>query len=257
MGMPTPRLTPDAADLFLELVDAWESHEMHGQRRPITVTQIGSSTGARLIHQGLPRDRRSPFGSLETLERGTLIAIRRTGDQRAHVEITDGGVAYAAQLRQARKDTDRMALSDMDWKATMRPVLRAVYEASLTATPYGVVQSQVNAQLGRAADDPKTDRLLYELERSGYIEAVTPSFGESWGPSHSRLTEKALQMVAGWPGAARDDVVLRLLDVLNAEIEQTDDPDQRSKLEKLRDVVAGIGRDVLTDVLSKALASQV
>jgi hypothetical protein len=261
MGMPTPHLTPDAADLFLELAEAWESHERYGQKQAIMVTQLNAPAGARLIHAGFARkgshERRVRFSELEKLERGALLSIRRVGEDRADVEITDGGLAYAAQLRRARTDTDRMPLSDMDWKATMRPVLQAVYEASLTATPYGVEQPQINAQLGRAPDDPKTDRLLYELERNGYIEAVTPSFSEAWGPSHSRLTEKALQVVAGWPGAASDDVVSRLLDVLNAEIEQTHDPDQRSKLEKLRDVVAGIGRDVLTDVLSKALTSQV
>jgi DNA-binding PadR family transcriptional regulator len=256
MGMPTPRLTPEAADLFLELVDAWESDERHGQRGPIMVTQWNSPAGARLTHPGLARERRVRFGELEALEQATVISIRRTGQNRGLIDITDSGLAYAAQLRQARKDTDRTALSDMDWETTMRPVLRAVYEASLAATPFGVGQAEVNALLGRPADDPKTDRLLHELERNGYIEAATPPVGEAWGPTHSRLTEKGLQVVAAWPGAASDDVVLRLLDVLNAEIERTDDPDRKSKLEKLRDGVAGIGRDVLTDVLSKVLTGQ-
>jgi hypothetical protein len=260
MGMPTPRLTPDAADLFLGLVDAWESHERYGQRQAIMVTQLNAPAGARLIHPGFApkgsHERRVRFSELEVLERGTLLSIRRVGEDRARVEITDGGLAYAAHLRRARADSERAALSDMDWDATMRPVLRAVYEASLVASPYGVEQAQVNALLGRGADDPRTDRLLFELERNGYIEAVMPAFGDRWGPTHCRLTEKALQVVAGWPGAASDDVVLRLLDVLNAEIERTDDPDRKSKLEKLRDVVAGIGRDVLTEVLSKVLTGQ-
>jgi len=220
------------------------------------VTQWNSPAGARLTHPGLARERRVRFGELEALEQATVISIRRTGQNRGLIDITDSGLAYAAQLRQARKTPT--ARRCPTWIGRRR-CARFCGPSTKPASP----------PRPSASGRPRSTRC------SGGLRMTRRPIGccMSWSATttsrrpHRLLARRGArrtlgsprrgwQVVAAWPGAASDDVVLRLLDVLNAEIERTDDPDRKSKLEKLRDGVAGIGRDVLTDVLSKVLTGQ-
>jgi len=67
-----------------------------------------------------------------------------------------------------------------------------------------------------------------------------------------QLSEKGYQAVAGWPSRPGDDVFVRLLDVLQERIDGAPTETERTRLEKFRDGAVGVGKDVLTDVLSKA-----
>jgi hypothetical protein len=139
----------------------------------------------------------------------------------------------------------------LDWNEDIRPVLIATYGAVAKGDPYGVEQRAINAELGREPDDRRTDRALFELEKGGYVEASITATGGDYGPGLSRLTEKGLQYTAGWPTSTGSDAADRLIWALEQSVKEAPSEDERSKRERARDGVLGIGRDVLTDVLSK------
>ena len=65
-----------------------------------------------------------------------------------------------------------------------------------------------------------------------------------------RLEEKGYQVAAGWPSASGDVAFERLLALLDERIPAATSEEERSKLERFRDGVVGVGRDVLTGVLT-------
>ncbi|MGH2946524.1 MAG: hypothetical protein ACRDPC_09760 [Solirubrobacteraceae bacterium] len=139
----------------------------------------------------------------------------------------------------------------LDWNEDIRPVLLATYAAVAKGDPYGVEQAAVNADLEREPDDARTDRALFELGKAGYIEATIGPTSGMFGPNLCRLTETGLQYTAGWPTATGPDAADRLIWALEQSINEAPSDAERSKREKALTGVMGIGRDVLTDVLSK------
>jgi DNA-binding PadR family transcriptional regulator len=142
----------------------------------------------------------------------------------------------------------------LDWRNDVRPVLVAVYEA--LAAEGGMIPTTdlggVSAALGRETEDERTYRVLVELKEKGYISGTQTGGG---GFVLIQLQEKGLQEVAGWPTRPGEDTYAQLLAALSERIEQSDSPEERTKLERFRDALAGVGRDVLTDVLAKVATS--
>jgi hypothetical protein len=133
-----------------------------------------------------------------------------------------------------------------DWNSEIRPVLDAVKEA-IDRSGFGYVESdEINAVLGRAADDPATDRALSKLRDTGFIEG----YREAEGWSNCTLAEKGLQTVAGWPVRPGDDTYDLLLAALAQRIESAPTEEEKSKWIKLRDGFAGAGRDFAIELLS-------
>ena len=64
-----------------------------------------------------------------------------------------------------------------------------------------------------------------------------------------RLTELTLRMLDGWPGSLDEEALRGLVGVLNAEIEQTNNDDKRSKLIQVRDGLRGVARDLVLTYL--------
>jgi DNA-binding PadR family transcriptional regulator len=260
--MSIPR---ELEDRFLWLVDAWETALHHGKQVAFMASQtFGSDPGARLIHPGLPRQRsdegwdvQRPFSDAELheLQEAGLIRVRDTGRGRFQFDITSGGVS-AARVARLRAEEPSHAAGGLRWENDLLPVLEAVYRAATKGNPFGVEQKQVIAELGRPDDDPRTDRLLYELERTGYIEATMATDGQ-WGPLICRLTEKGYQQVAGWPGRVDDSTFALLIRALDERIECAETEEERSKWVRLRDAALGVGRDLFVDVMGKVLTSQV
>jgi hypothetical protein len=60
--------------------------------------------------------------------------------------------------------------------------------------------------------------------------------------------------VAGWPTEAGPDLLARLLVLVDERIAAAESDDERSKWQRFRDGVVGVGRDVAADVLA-ALAT--
>lgn len=111
-----------------------------------------------------------------------------------------------------------------DWNAEIRPVLDALQEA-IDSNDYGYVESdEINAVLGRAADDQSTDLALSKLRDAGLIVGYRGA--EGW--SNCTLAEKSLQTVAGWPVRPGDDTYELLLATLAQRIESAR-PRRRSR----------------------------
>jgi hypothetical protein len=133
-----------------------------------------------------------------------------------------------------------------DWNAEIRPVLDAMKEA-IDSNEFGYAESdEINAVLGRSADDQSTDLALSKLRDAGFIEGYRGA--EGW--SNCTLAEKGLQTVAGWPTRPGDDTYELLLAVLAQRIESAPTEEEKSKWIKLRDGFLSAGRDLAVDLLS-------
>jgi hypothetical protein len=138
------------------------------------------------------------------------------------------------------------------WEESARPVLDAVYRAVTDAgDPMGVDQAAINAQLGRAPSDETTDRVLYELEETGWI-VRTVGTDASWGPLQCKLSEKGLQLVAGWPSTTADAAVSKLLTLVELRIAEAQTPEERTRWERVRDGFLSFGRDALVELIGAA-----
>jgi hypothetical protein len=135
-----------------------------------------------------------------------------------------------------------------DWNSEIRPVLDAVKEA-IDRNGFGYVESdEINAVLGRSADDRATDLVLSKVRDAGFIEGYRGA--EGW--SNCTLAEKGLQAVAGWPVRPGDDPYDLLLATLAQRIEMAPTDEEKSKWIKLRDGFVSAGRDFAIDLLSNA-----
>lgn len=112
-----------------------------------------------------------------------------------------------------------------------------------------VEPSAVNEELGRENCDPRTERALYQLAQTGYLNVILDP-DQSIAPRLSELTERALIVVGGWPGVGGDALYARFMQVLDDAVASTTDPTERSKLERLRSDASEIGKGVLVGVLS-------
>jgi hypothetical protein len=148
----------------------------------------------------------------------------------------------------------RGSSSGVEWAEEVLPVLQAVHRAYPRREPEtGVTPAQVNQELGRSADDRRTGEVLYELVRTGYlVGGPTPLDSSRIGPLFVQLSEKGLQVTAGWPASSGEAAYGRLLTLLNQQIETTSSPEEHSRLERFRDEAVGVGRGVLVQVLGDA-----
>jgi hypothetical protein len=228
-----------------------------GRKDTFMVSRI-SRYGARIIHQGLPksesgRQRTMPLHELEAMHDAGLIELEIDSPQnRGRFRFTPEGEAHAHFLRRRGEG----GTGGLEWHTDALPVLRATHVANRDADEMGVYQDAINEVLGRQPNDPRTDRVLFELEQGGFITGTISAHSGS-GPTTCRLTGKGLQQVAGWPTGASDDLVLRLLTVLEERIRETTDPNERSRLQRLRDGIIDVGENVVAQVLAKVLTGQV
>jgi hypothetical protein len=130
-------------------------------------------------------------------------------------------------------------------------VLRAVHDAT-TKHPFpahGIERTAIAEELGRAEDDPRTSFALVRLVDAGYLQATLET-DQHHGPWAVELTERGLQVTAGWPTGPGDALLASLLAEVERRIATTESAEERSSLERFRDFAVGVGRDVLVSVLS-------
>jgi hypothetical protein len=139
-----------------------------------------------------------------------------------------------------------------DWDTEMRPVLDAVYRIVSTeeGAEEGASQQEINAELGREPSDRATSLALEALARNGYLTG--PEVDEPPGPVWSHPTEKALQLVAGWPAGAADAAVSKLLALAELRIVEASTAEERGRWERVREGLLSFGRDVLVEVVGSA-----
>jgi hypothetical protein len=169
--------------------------------------------------------------------------------------VTDAGIERVDLERraaEAERDPNESGTGGYDWETDVLPVLEAFYTASGSAdADLGVSDNAVNEVLGREPRGARTDRVLTMLVSTGYLDTTIRSMGFRY----SKITEKGLQITAGWPSGAADAAYTRLLTLIDEHVEAAGTDEERSKWERLRAGVVGIGKDVAVEVLSAAAQS--
>jgi hypothetical protein len=144
-------------------------------------------------------------------------------------------------------------LGGLGWETDVLPVLSAAYAISGDSDPrQGISADDVSERLRRGANDPQTGRILLSLVDTAWIIPVIGNVSGRVGPISFRLSEKALQEVAGWPKTGSGDrFVEQLLAVLDERIAGAQG-DEKSRLERLRGFIVGIGHDAFVAVVADA-----
>lgn len=141
----------------------------------------------------------------------------------------------------------------MDWDSEVSEVLAAVYTAwSAAPSELGVTQAAINAQLGRAADDPRTALILRKLEQgpSPYVATTLPGKEEQVGPLCCEPTNRALEIFAGWPATDGEAALGKFLAELDRRIEDAEGLEKDALL-KIREGFGEVGKGVGVGLLVK------
>ena len=105
---------------------------------------------------------------------------------------------------------------------------------------------EVNDVLGRSESDPATERAIRDLGHAGYLRGES-DVRQIVGRIDFELTEKGLQIVAGWPSP--DSTADAFLAAIAARMDAAS-PDEQDRLERLRDSALDVGRGVLADLIA-------
>jgi hypothetical protein len=242
------------------------------ERERFRVQRLESHAGPLLLHSGFEllgetEPRTCNREDLEDLHAQGLIRLKkekrsvqargrlpRTYWEEWHFDVTDAGFEKVELEQRAAAESERIgqdgASVSYDWKTEGLPVLQAVSTASESAdVDLGVSAKTINELLGRQPDDPRTDRILTMLVRGDYVGQTIRAMGSS---GFFQVTEKGLQVTAGWPSGAPEATYTRLLELIDERLDEAVSEEERSRWQRLRDGVVGVGRDVAVDVLSAA-----
>jgi hypothetical protein len=94
--------------------------------------------------------------------------------------------------------------------------------------------------LDREEVDPETYRAIALLPERGYLAQAAPII-EHDAPALVTVTALGLEVVGGWPATTAEAATAALLAALDREIEATDEPAERGRLERLRDAAVEVG----------------
>lgn len=99
----------------------------------------------------------------------------------------------------------------------------------------------------------QTERAVVALADAGLVAGINEP-GVIGLEVVSKVSPEARRLVGLWP--SEDAAADRLLAALDALVERASDPDERSRLLKVRDGLAGAGRDVVVGVATAVLTGQ-
>jgi hypothetical protein len=138
------------------------------------------------------------------------------------------------------------------WETHERPILEAI--ANREQGPSGPPHSgDVVADTGL----PPTvvGHTLQRLYQNGYIEANDVTTNDGMGPEYMniQLMEPGLRVVGVWPGDPFDAVLAIVAHQLAIEPDDL----KKGKLQQFRDGLVGVGRDVVTNVLTAYATSSI
>ncbi|HYN35574.1 MAG TPA: hypothetical protein VEV82_01220 [Actinomycetota bacterium] len=139
-------------------------------------------------------------------------------------------------------------MAELTWLKREMPILEAVFELEERSGDDGFITTTVE-QIADATglDLGEVRRGVRALYESGYIVGENTTVHVGYNLYGIRLLEKGRQRVGQWPG---QDSYESLITFLEDSINSEEDPDRKSKLERLKDGVTSVGRDVAGSVLS-------
>jgi hypothetical protein len=130
------------------------------------------------------------------------------------------------------------------WSTVEEPILEAI--KSLEADDPGT--DEIIGATGLSKGEVQTGlRRLLQADYITGIDVTTMSSG--FELIRIQLLERGLRITGEWPADAYDEFVAAVQDAIAKE----PNPDERTKLERLRDAAAGVGRDVATTLIVDAL----
>lgn len=191
-------------------------------------------------HPGWAEDAKAPSNvEVDELADQGWVRVEQIDGKGRHFAVSSAGRAAwdeHVELLRSEADTSRVTL---DWSSA-RPVLRHIFDAyqDRGAPKRGVDVLEIAQELGERAP---VEAYVRELARAGYLDVIT---GNAAKPRRVRPSPTTLRMLAGWPSSAAEDALGGLIHALDSEIEHTSDPDQRSRLERVRSGLLGAARDV-------------
>jgi hypothetical protein len=241
-------------------------------RESFRVTRLESHLGPQVLHSGFrkigqPNDwiecarqdieELNDLGLIRLKKKTVRVSGRRGAPapvfEEWRFDVTDQGFQHVDRTQRLADHGRPTTGGGLDWKTDVLPVLVAAYSTSAGSDPaLGVLADAVNERMGRERNDPDTGRVLVSLVDVGWIIPVIDGVNQVPGPYSFRLSERALQEVAGWPTAGSGDrFVEQLLAVLDEEIAGAQG-ERKSGLVRLRETIVGVGHDVLVGVLVDA-----
>jgi hypothetical protein len=237
--------------LLLALADA-DAEQRPERPEFLVLPGMSPLSSVPVQHPALPEDFRCAAQSIDELDDRGYVRRRDLGPAQFAFSVTEAGLLHAARLK-AAAEPDAGAAHGVDWDDVVLPVLQAVGRAYPQRRPgLGVSLQMVNAELGKDEGDVSTAQILDELVRMDYLEE-TITTDNLPGPAWCRLREKGLQVTAGWPSASGEVALARLLAIVDERIADAVDEEERSKWERFRDGVLGVGRDVMVGVMTTSV----
>jgi hypothetical protein len=251
-------LAEDSDDLLIRVAEADQA--TRPDRQSFLVARGMGMRGVHVQHPGLPAGFCARvYADIEDLIEAGYLRPRYGPHGGSGFDITLEGIDHARLLKAASSNDTQDATSQsaghpLEWEDRVLPVLETIGRVYHTSHPeLGLSIETLANEVGVAAEDEQLGRVVYELVQTGYLEAPIDT-DQTLAPRFFRLTERGLQVVAGWPTEAGADLLARLLTLVDQRIASASSDEERSKWQRLRDGVVGVGRDVGADVLS-ALAT--
>jgi hypothetical protein len=242
------RLAPELADALRAIAEA--DGGRHVRFTPFFVAQV----------QG-PIRVDPHFPNPQLLQRGVMFALEELGfvqiaaptspnNEYGPVQITAAGRDAAAR-HFAGAPGASTAPVDLSWDR-----LRSVLVATVELWERGGAREPVSADavIEAVADDfePSFIRVALDLLADDEWLDGAREMGTE-GPIDVTPRHKALQEVRGWPAQATDAaVVAALLAALDIAIARTNDPEEKTRLQRLRDAAGDVGKSVLASAIVAA-----
>lgn len=244
------KLQPEI-ELLLALDEAYFTPAPETDKRePIRCFQ--EMGGGSIDHHAIPEDFAIDDEELRLLE-GEGLIDRDPGIHSESIRVTPEGHRMAEAMRALVSDPEpeEGAAIRLDWAEVALPVLEATHRAWIVrgAPSTGVPITAVTRELNRDESDRETFRAVALLAQRGYLGTPT-AISVNDAPALVTVTSLGLEVVGGWPATSAEAASAALLAALDREIEATDEPEQRGRLERLRDTAVDVGSGTLTQVLA-------
>ncbi len=197
--------------------------------------------------------------TLDRLASKGLIRLDYGGEHAEKVYVTEDGERLAAEVRRLIDGDDDADVEpvDLSWDEAAKPTLETAYQLWVArgAPSDGVLTTKVIDAMGDEHED-RSVRVVALLLEDDYLAPVSV-LGTQYGPTAVTVTARGLQVVAGWPATTADAAAGSLLAALDQAISETDEPERRSKLVRLRDVAVDVGQGTLTEVMTRVLTGAI
>ena len=204
-----------------------------------------------------------PIDGHENLQAGRISALRELGlldvepagegsSEFGAFRITAAGRDAIARYREPGAAAPAPSRPmDTSWNRA-RPVLTAVVQRwEQLGAADAVDTDAIAADMGEEMTGAEVRRTLELLERDGYLDAQHEAGTD--GPIAVTPEPKALHALRAWPTGAGDaEIVQGLLAALDEAIEGASDPEEQSRLRRLRSAAADVGKSVLAGAIVAA-----